>query len=91
MSASTGISEMWGKEVVFDVVAPYVYVGCLTSEDDRYFVLEGADCHDLRDSSTTREQYVLECRRHGIGVNRRRILVQKDQVISVSKLADVME
>lgn len=80
-----------GEEVVLDPAAPYVYVGRLAGEDGQYFLLEEADCHDLRDSSTTRELYVLDCRRHGVGANRRRIFVRKDQIVSLSRLADVVE
>ncbi len=84
------MQELIGEEVVLDMSSMYVHVGTLVSEDHRYFILQNADVHDLRDSSTTRELYVLDCRRHGIGVNRKQVLVNKDQVVSLSKLSDVL-
>src|SRR5262245_6269368 len=66
-------------EVVLDMVSPYVYIGRLAGEDVTCLVLDDADVHDLRDSSTTRELYVLDCKRHGVGANRRRVYVLKNQ------------
>ncbi|MEZ6058567.1 MAG: hypothetical protein R3C01_17845 [Planctomycetaceae bacterium] len=40
--------------VVLDMASPYVYIGRFVASDERYFVLEEADVHDLRDSTTTR-------------------------------------
>lgn len=80
-----------GRDVVLDVNGLYVYLGALVGRDLHYLVLENADVHDLRDTSTTREQYVLESRRHGISGNRRRVLVRRDEVVSISALEDVLE
>lgn len=85
------IPDFDGQQVVLDMASPYVYVGRLVGEDSQYFILEDADVHDLRDTSTTRDLYVLDCRRHGVGANRRRVFVQKNQVVSLSKLEDVLE
>lgn len=81
--------KLIGHEVVLDVIAPYVYLGTLTGYDERYFVLEQADVHDLRDTSTIRELYVLDSRRYGIRTNRDRVLVKRDEIVSLSALADV--
>ena len=83
--------ECMGREVVFDVTGPYIYIGRLTDQDERYFVLEDADVHDLRDSTTTRELYILDSKRHGTRSNRKRVLVRREEVISVSALDDVIE
>jgi len=82
--------ELVGKQVVLDMVAPYVYLGKLAGEVPQYLILEEADAHDLRDTSTTRDLYVLDCRKHGIGVNRHRVYVQKSQIVSLSPLEDVL-
>ena len=79
-----------GQDVVLDTASPYVYLGKLTGYDHRYFVLEQADVHDLRDTSTTRELYVVDTRRYGIRVNRERVLVKLDEVVSLSALQDVI-
>ena len=47
--------------------------------------------HDLRDTKTTRELYVLDSRRYGIRSNRDRVLVRLDEVVSQSALTDVIK
>ncbi len=83
--------EFVGREVVLDVSSPFVYVGTLVAHDDRYLILENADVHDLRDTASTRELYVLDSKRHGIRSNRRRVLVRIEEVVSLSALEDVTE
>jgi hypothetical protein len=80
-----------GRPVVLDASSPYVYVGRLAGRDQRYLILEDADVHDMRDSTTTRELYVLDSKRHGIRANRRRVLVRQEEVVSLSALEDVIE
>ncbi|MBX3438650.1 MAG: hypothetical protein KF861_14245 [Planctomycetaceae bacterium] len=87
----SSLDALVGQQVVLDVSSLYVYVGTLAAIDHRYLVLEEADVHDLRDTGTTREVYVLEAKRHGVSVNRRRVLVNRDEVVSLSALADVVE
>src|SRR5688500_20282235 len=66
------IAGLVGREVVLDVAGPYVYIGRLTGGDEKSLLLEDADVHDLRDTATTREEYVVAARRHGVAPNRRR-------------------
>jgi len=83
-------TELIGQEVVVDVNSPYVYLGRLDAERHGFLILEDADAHDLRDTATTRERYVMESRVHGIHVNRRRVSVNLSEVVAVSRLADVV-
>jgi small nuclear ribonucleoprotein (snRNP)-like protein len=83
--------DLLGREVVLDMVSQYVILGTLTGYDDRYLVLEKADVHDLRDTSTTREIYVLDSHRFGIRSNRSRVLIKIDEIVSLSVLAEVLE
>ena len=77
--------------VVLDLASPFVAVGTLVDEDHRYLILDDADMHDLRDSSTTRELYVLDVRRHGLGPNRRRVIISRTDVVGISLLDDVVQ
>lgn len=85
------LQQLLGQPVVLDAVATYVYVGTLAEFDHRYLVLTDVDVHDLRDTTTTRELYVLAAKRHGVNVSRRRAYVNRDQVASLSRLEDVAE
>lgn len=84
-------NQFIGQEVVLDVQGMFVYTGTLSGRDEKYYLLENADVHDLRDSSTTRERYVIECKIHGVRANRKKVLVQISEVISLSLLSDVVE
>lgn len=83
------VAQLLGREVVLDVSSPYVYIGRLTGGDEKLIALEDADVHDLRDTTTTREEYVLAVRRHGLTPNRQRVLVRMAEVVSLSPLEDV--
>ena len=90
--SSDGLLEtLLGREVVLDLSSRYVCIGKLTGRDATFLVLDNADMHDLRDTTTTRELYVLDAKRHGINSNRRQIFVRRDEVVSFSTLEDVLE
>uniref|UniRef100_A0A7C2P032 Uncharacterized protein n=1 Tax=Schlesneria paludicola TaxID=360056 RepID=A0A7C2P032_9PLAN len=80
-----------GQCLVLDLSSPYVVVGTLAEAGSLYVTLVDADVHDLRDSKTTRELYVLEARRHGVRCNRQRVSVSRSEIVSVSRLEDVVE
>ena len=85
------MDDLIGQDVVLDVEAMFVYVGTLSRVNDKTIILENADVHDLRDSATTRERYVLDSKMHGIRANRKSVMVQRSQIVSVSALADVLD
>lgn len=89
-SIESTIAGLVGREVVVDVSSPFVFAGTLVSVDPQALFLEQADVHDLRDSTTTRERYILETRTHGVRVNRQQAYVMLHQVVSVSALEDVV-
>lgn len=81
--------ELLDSEVVVDVDAPYVILGTLVAISEKSLKLHSADVHDLRDSETTRERYILDSAQDGIRVNRDTAYVRLDQVVCVSKLTDI--
>jgi len=85
------VETMIGEDVVIDVESQYVFLGRLVELGTEWVVLKQADVHDLRDSKTTRELYVLDSRADGIRINRRRVLVPRQQIVSISLLNDVIE
>lgn len=90
-SADFALAEFLNQTVVVDVESEYVFAGTLVGGDHRYLILADADVHDLRDSKTNRDEYVLELRRHGIRPNRSRVYLNRDQVVSLSRLEEVVE
>jgi len=80
-----------GREVVLDLASPYVILGTFRGGDLHHYDIEDGDVHDLRDTTPTRELYVRDAKQHGINPNRRRILVRREDVVSMSLLSDVIE
>jgi hypothetical protein len=68
-----------------------VCLGTLHNLDDHYLELRNADLHDLRDTETTRENYVAASRATGIKRNRKRVIVVRAEVVAVSRLEDVVD
>jgi hypothetical protein len=82
--------EQWkGEVVVVDTRSTYVVLGTLRGQSGNCLLLEDADLHDLRDTQTNREHYVVQARRHGIRMNRKKVLVRLDEVVAVARLEDV--
>lgn len=87
---SSLLTDYLDREVVLDLQSSYVCLGKLTGYDARYLVLENADVHDLRETTTTREKYILDSRIHGIRVNRNRVLINYGELVALSLLEDVI-
>lgn len=83
--------NLLGQVVVLDVSSPFVYVGRLIEQQHDYLLLEEVDVHDLRDTSTTREQYVTQVKRLGLTSNRRWAWVRLSELVGLSRLEDVIE
>lgn len=84
------IEEMVGQKVVVDLRSPFVCLGTLHSFDTDYFDLRDVDFHDLRDSETTRENYVAKSKISGVLRNRKRVLLTRSEVVAVSRLQDII-
>jgi small nuclear ribonucleoprotein (snRNP)-like protein len=83
------LEEFIGQRVVIDLRSSFVCLGTLLRLDEHFLELKNADLHDLRDTETTRERYVLESRDTGIKRNRKRLLLVRAEVIAVARLDDV--
>ena len=84
------LQELVGHKIVVDLKSSYVCLGTLKRFDERYLELSNADVHDLRDTQTTREKYILESHQTGIKKNRKSVLVIRDDIVAVSRLEDVI-
>jgi hypothetical protein len=84
------LEKLRDRQIVVDLSSPYVILGTLVDFSEKYLVLDEADVHDLRDTTTTRENYVVDSHRLGIRVNRDRALVRIAEIVSLSALDDVV-
>ena len=87
--ASPLFLAMIGQVVVVDLQSTYVCLGTLVGGDDSFLEMIDADFHDFRDSTATREIYVYDSARYGIRRNRARILLRLDDVVAITRFADI--
>ena len=85
------LEELIGDRIVIDFMSPFVCLGTLLRVDDHFLELKNADLHDLRDTDTSRENYVAASLATGIKRNRKKILVRRTEIIAVSRLSDVSD
>jgi hypothetical protein len=85
------LDDLVGQRVVLDMRERFVCLGQLLRFDETFLELRNADLHDLRDTDTTRENYVAASRATGIKRNHKRVLVVRADVIAISRLDDVVD
>ncbi len=85
------LQAMIGQKVVVDLRSEYVCLGTLLSFDDQFLELKNADLHDLRDTETTRENYVAQSQATGIKRNRKRLLLVRQEIVAVALMSDLCE
>ena len=90
-TGDTELQAFIGKPVVVDTDSNMVYVGTLEEVTSSSLVLSDADAHNMTDSSTSKELYVLEARKYGIRPNRSRVWVSIVRMVSISLLDDVIK
>jgi hypothetical protein len=77
--------------VVVDTTSHFLYIGRLAGVTDYLMTLEDADVHDTRESPSINEKYIVDSKKYGVRANRRVVHVRLSEVISLSRLEDVIE
>lgn len=85
------LDEFLDQKVVVDCRSEFVCLGTLKGYDDQFLELRNADVHDLRDTDTSRENYVAASVATGIKRNRKRVYVARSDVVAVSRMDDVVD
>jgi hypothetical protein len=85
------LEQMVGQKIVVDFSSEYVCLGTLLSWDDQFLEMRNADLHDLRDTETTRENYIMEAYRTGIKRNRKHVLVERREIVAITLLDDLVD
>ncbi len=88
--ANGALQHFLGAVVVIDVAPPVIYIGTLRAADGAFLTLENADVHPLWNSATSKEVYLMEVRRNGVQPTRRRVLVKRAEMLSISLLEDIV-
>ncbi len=85
------LEEWIGEIVVIDLRSPYVCLGTLKSVHPDYVEMRNADLHDLRDTDTTRENYIAASVATGVKRNRKKLLLMRSDIVAIARVADVCE
>jgi len=85
------LEELIGEKVVIDLRSTYVCLGTLTKVEPDYLELRNADLHDLRDTETTRENYIAASIVTGIKRNRKKLMLMRAEIVAIARLDDVVE
>lgn len=85
-NTESDLHSLLDQEVVIDVAGPYLYIGTLQSIDPTSVTLKDADVHNLQETNTGIEPYLIETKKHGIRINRRKVLVMRRIIMSISPL-----
>jgi len=85
------LESMVNHKIVIDMRSTFVCMGTLLRFDDYFLELKNADFHDLRDTDTTRENYVAESVTTGIKRNRKRVLIRREEVVAISRLDEIVD
>jgi small nuclear ribonucleoprotein (snRNP)-like protein len=85
------LAEFVNHKIVIDLKSEYVCLGTLKAVDEAFLELKNADLHDLRDTDTTRENYVAASVKTGVKRNRKRLLLRRDEIVAIARLEDVVE
>jgi hypothetical protein len=83
------LTQLIGQVIIADLNAPYVCLGTLMNLDVQFLEIADADLHDFRDSAVTREVYIYDSVRLGIRRNRARVLLRRDEVVAITRFADI--
>jgi len=85
------LQDLIGEDVVVDTKSPLIYIGKLEKITQSAFVLSDVDVHDHSESHTTRDVYLVDTKKLGIRKNRDRAHILAREVVSISRLADIIE
>ena len=83
--------QFLNRKVVIDFRAEFVCLGTLKSIGLHFLELKNADLHDLRDTDTSRENYIAACVITGIKRNRKRLLINRAEIVAIADFEDIVE
>ena len=79
-----------GKDVILDTRGELLYIGRLEHVGEWFLTLADADVHDLTESRTRKDVYLIEAARFGVKKNRHKVMVRNREIVSLSTLDQVI-
>jgi len=84
------LAGLVGEQVVLDTKGPFLYIGTLERVECGTVLLSEVDVHDLRESSSSADLYLIETLKHGVRTNRKSVYVLTREIVSISRLTDIV-
>ncbi|MFH0963969.1 MAG: hypothetical protein V2A58_08150 [Planctomycetota bacterium] len=84
------LSGLVGKEVVIDTATSYIFLGRLIACTPSFVTLEDADVRDSNEGRASKDHYAFEASRYGYRKIRKQVVVRVEQIVSISRLEDVL-
>ncbi len=85
------LEQFIDQRIVIDFRSEFVCLGTLKRFDEHFLELKNADVHDLRDTDTSRENYVAASVKTGVKRNRKRVVIARQDIVAISKFDDVVD
>ena len=85
------LDQFIDQRIVIDFRSEFVCLGTLKRFDEHFLELKNADVHDLRDTDTSRENYVAASVKTGVKRNRKRVVIARQDIVAISKFDDVVD
>jgi len=83
------VQHLIGQAVVIDTTTRFMYLGILRNVNERWIELEDAEVVDTEQIRVSPDLLLIEKKRDGVKVGRRRIVVRLPSIISLSALDDI--
>ncbi len=87
----TKLKDHLNEKVVLDTRSSWIYIGKLEQVTEDCIILTNVDVQDNTDTNTSKDRYVFESRDTGIKMNRDRVFVNFDYIVSFSLLKDIKQ
>ncbi len=85
------IPDFLNQNVVVDTETGLTFIGRLTAlQDTRSLVLEHVTIYDETTIRISVEEYIIECAENGFAPVRKTVCINRDKVVSMSLLADII-
>lgn len=84
------IHKMSNKYIVLDTNTNWLYIGIISNENDRFFILDDADAYDISETTLTKHEYLMKIKKDGVVANRKTVKVLKSSVIAITNLDDIL-
>jgi len=83
------LHEFRGQLVACDLADQYLLVGVLDQVGPQHLSFIDADLHDHREANSTKDVYLIETRKFGLRVNRKRVSIPRPLLLAISRLNDI--